>query len=190
MAVRPATITAQELGDQAEVHFATKPPGSIFIPRKPSNDGYEYRDEAEAFPPVNPLLKPLGSRLLVQLRMPLRATSAGMTIPDETYETDMDNTQVGKVIAVGGLAFRNRETGQQWPEGAWCKVGDYVRIPKFQQDLFRRPYQRTVWRMDGTSNGLKMEVMLDHVRFAQVRDLDITAIYPDAETALIERAFI
>lgn len=41
---------------------------------------------------------------------------------------------IGKVIAVGPLAYKNRDTMQSWPEGSWAQVGDYVRVPKWGGD--------------------------------------------------------
>ena len=41
---------------------------------------------------------------------------------------------IGKVVAVGPLAFKNRDTMQPWIEGTWAEVGDYVRVPKWGGD--------------------------------------------------------
>ena len=90
---------------------------------------------AEAFPTLDPLMAPYGARVLVQLRaVKEKVTSAGIYIPEETKETEKWNTMVGKVIAIGPLAFKMRETMQPWPEGAWAGVGDFVRVPKWGGD--------------------------------------------------------
>ena len=95
-------------------------------------------NEAElawAFPSVDPGAKPLGGRILVQLRRTKKkATSAGIILVEETKETEKWNNMVAKVIEIGPLAFRNRDTMQPWPEGAWCEVGDYLRVPKWGGD--------------------------------------------------------
>ena len=89
----------------------------------------------EAFPVLDPLMTPYGARVLVQLRaVKEKVTSAGIYIPEETKETEKWNTQIGKVIALGDLAFKMRETMQPWPEGAWAQVGDFVRVPKWGGD--------------------------------------------------------
>ena len=89
----------------------------------------------EAFPTIDPLMAPYGGRVLVQLRaVKEKVTSAGIYIPEETKETEKWNTMIGKVIAIGPLAFKNRETMANWPEGAWANVGDYVRVPKWGGD--------------------------------------------------------
>jgi co-chaperonin GroES (HSP10) len=102
---------------------------------------------AEAFPTVDPLMAPYGGRVLVQLRaVKEKVTSAGIFIPEETKETEKWNTMIGKVIAIGPLAFKNRETMASWPEGAWAQVGEYVRVPKWGGDR---------WEIDFEDNGAK-----------------------------------
>lgn len=98
----------------------------------------EACDNAElawAFPSVDPGAKPLGGRILVQLRRTKKkATSAGIILVEETKETEKWNNMVAKVLMIGPLAFKNRDTMQGWPEGSWCEVGDYIRVPKWGGD--------------------------------------------------------
>ena len=95
-------------------------------------------NEAElawAFPSVDPGAKPLGARILVQLRRTKKkATSAGIILVEETKETEKWNNMVAKVIEVGPLAFKKRDTMEPWPEGSWCEPGDYIRVPKWGGD--------------------------------------------------------
>jgi co-chaperonin GroES (HSP10) len=102
----------------------------------------------EAFPDVDPMIKPLGARILVQLRaVKEKISSAGILLPEETKEAEKWNTQVGKVLAVGPIAFKKRDSNEPWPEGAWCEVGDYVRVIKWGGDR---------WEVDfEDENGLK-----------------------------------
>lgn len=98
----------------------------------------EAFDQAEvdwAFPVVDPGARPLGGRILVQLRRTKKkATSAGIILVEETKETEKWNNMVAKVLIVGPLAFKNRDTMASWPEGSWCEVGDYIRVPKWGGD--------------------------------------------------------
>lgn len=92
-------------------------------------------DIAWAFPSVDPGAKPLGARVLVQLRRTKqKATSAGIILVEETKETEKWNNMVAKVIEIGPLAFKKRDTMESWPEGSWCEVGDYIRVPKWGGD--------------------------------------------------------
>ena len=46
---------------------------------------------------------------------------------------------VAKVIDIGPLAFKKRDTMEPWPEGSWCDVGDYLRVPKGGGDRWEVP---------------------------------------------------
>lgn len=90
---------------------------------------------AWAFPSVEPGAKPLGGRILVQLRRTKKKTSnAGIILVEETKETEKWNNMVAKVIEIGPLAFKHRETMLPWPEGSWCAPGDFIRVPKWGGD--------------------------------------------------------
>ena len=91
-------------------------------------------DVQEAFPVVDPGALPLGARVLVQLRKTKTKTASGIILPQETRDTERAQNPVGKVISVGPLAFKKRDTMEPWPEGSWCEVGDYLRVPKWTGD--------------------------------------------------------
>lgn len=95
---------------------------------------FAYNGLDEAFPTVDPGLKPFGSRVLVQIRTPKTRSAGGIILHQETRDTEIWNTQVAKVIAVGPGAFRNRDTLQLWPEGEWCVPGKFVRVAKYGGD--------------------------------------------------------
>ena len=95
-------------------------------------------NEAEmawAFPSVDPGAKPLGGRILVQLRRTKKATTAsGIILVAETKETEKWQNMVAKVIEIGPLAYKHRDTMAAWPEGSWADVGDFIRVPKWGGD--------------------------------------------------------
>jgi co-chaperonin GroES (HSP10) len=94
---------------------------------------------AEAFPAADAGVQPFGSRVLVQIRTPKTKTAGGIILHNESRETEKWNTQVAKVVSIGPLAFKNRNTMEQWPEGSWCKVGEFVRVPKYGGDRWEVP---------------------------------------------------
>jgi len=96
-------------------------------------------DLAWAFPEVDPQAKPLGARILVQLKRTKKTTASGIILHQETKETEKWQNMVAKVLIIGPLAFKNRDTMQPWPEGSWCEVGDYVRVPKWGGDRWEVP---------------------------------------------------
>ncbi len=99
---------------------------------------FAYDSIEEAFPPCDPGIEPFGSRLLVQIRTPKKKTAGGIILMagGDAQETEFWAAQVAIVRAVGPLAFHNRNTLELWPEGSWCAVGDFVRVPKFGGDRF------------------------------------------------------
>jgi len=95
----------------------------------------ESAELAWAFPSVDPGAVPLGGRILVQLRRTKKKTSgSGIILVEETKETEKWQNMVAKVIHVGPLAFKHRDTMNSWPEGSWCEPGDFIRVPKWGGD--------------------------------------------------------
>ena len=115
----------------------------------------------EAFPSVNPGVVPLGTRVLVQLRTVRSKTASGIVLVDDTRQFNKVTTQLGKVINIGPIAFRNRETGQLWPEGVWARPGDYIRLPKYGGDRFER-------KIPGTEDTALFCLFQDHEIIAKV----------------------
>ena len=124
-----------------------------------------------AFPVADPGVQPFGSRVLVQIRNPKQKTSGGILIDLGSQETEKWNTQVARVVSVGPLAFKNRDTMAAWPEGDWCKDGDFVRVPKYGGDR---------WEVDLDDRGVAMFVIFN--------DLDIVGKVTTDPTKI--RAFI
>ncbi len=187
MAAPGAALRAQQIAEEAEAHFAradaSGAPPTLFIPRSGAvalrnpNVGFEYSSLEEAFPAVDPGLAPVGSVVLVQYRlMPLR-TPGGLRISDDERATQHDNEQVAKVIAVGALAFRDRTTFEPWPEGAWFKPGDFVRVPKYQGDQFQVDIERADREPIGDTGRWRETTAHDKVRFALFKDLAIFGVY-------------
>lgn len=92
-----------------------------------------------AFPNVDPGCVPLGSRVMVQIRRTHSVSKGGIVLVEETKETVKWNNQVAKVVALGPLAYKNRESAKEWPEGAWVTEGDYVRVPRWGGDRIEIP---------------------------------------------------
>ena len=108
------------------------------------SDKPEASNEAalqEAFPAVDAGAVPVGGRILVQWRQAKKTvTSSGIVLVEETKETEKWNNQVAKVISIGPLAFKKRDSLEPWPEGNWIEVGDYVRMPKWGGDRWEVVY--------------------------------------------------
>jgi co-chaperonin GroES (HSP10) len=112
-----------------------------------------------AFPDIDAGVKPLGSRVLVQIRTPETRSRGGIILTEDSKDTQLWNTTIAKVIGTGPLAFHNRNNQTLWPEGAWCAVGDFVRVPRYGGDR---------WKV-GNDKG-------EYAYFILVNDLDILAL--------------
>lgn len=180
-------LRAEELAEQA-ADWDAKDPATrgLFVPRAfnalsvGNTVEYLWNGLAEAFPEVDPLHEPLGCLVLCQVRQPPLRTKGGTVIDTELRKTEHYNTQVAKVIAVGPLAFQNRNTGAEWVEGAWAKPGDFVRIPKYQGDHWTISYKRLDYDIDPTTGQrTKPYEVEDEVVFVMFKDLSLLARVKD-----------
>lgn len=88
----------------------------------------------DLFPTVDAEFRPFGARVVVQLRRVITQTKSGIIFGRDTKDTEAYNIQVGRVVSMGSLAFCNRKTGEDWPEGKWAEVGDFVRFQRHVGD--------------------------------------------------------
>jgi co-chaperonin GroES (HSP10) len=100
----------------------------------------DFKTLDEAFPVADSGVIPLGARILLQLKSIKKASSGGIILVEETRETERVQSMLAKVIALGPLCFKNRDTAKEWPEGTWCAIGDYVRVPRWSGDRFTVPH--------------------------------------------------
>ena len=98
-----------------------------------TDDMPDPQEMAWAFPEVKPGMTPFGGRIIVQLRR-IKKKTGRIVLVEETKENEKWNNMIGKVVDVGPLAYKNRDTMQAWPEGSWAQVGDFVRVPKWGGD--------------------------------------------------------
>ena len=64
-----------------------------------------------------------GDNILIRPVSIKNVTKGGIFIPDSTRDDMAYLTTVGRVIAVGEVAYQDEI---KFPNGAWCEVGDYV----------------------------------------------------------------
>lgn len=125
----------------------------------------DLADLLEAFPVVDSGAVPLGARILVQLRRPKKKiTSSGIILPQETRDTEKAQNPVGKVVAIGPLAFKKRDTMEPWPEGSWCEIGDFLRVPKWTGDR----WEVAVPHADESDDKVEFIILNDHEVIAKV----------------------
>ena len=90
---------------------------------KAVNNNEWIEDEEKADPEVLPSLP--GYHILVRPVSVKSKTKGGLLLPDSVKDDVAYLTTVGKVLAVGDLAYKD-EDKDKFPNGKWCDVGDYV----------------------------------------------------------------
>jgi hypothetical protein len=61
----------------------------------------------------------------------------------ESRDTEKWNTQVAKVVSVGPLAFKNRNTWNSGQKALGAQSGEFVRVPKYGGDRWEVAHQQT-----------------------------------------------
>lgn len=128
MTKEQGAVTLADLGASEQPHAA-----------QAKRSRLAYLTLEQAFPKIDPGHRVFGSRILVQIRTPAKKTAGGLVLVAETQEIEAGNSQVAKVLQIGPLAFKDRDTMKPWPEGAWVREGMFVRVPKFGGDRFEVP---------------------------------------------------
>ena len=84
----------------------------------------------ENFPIVECGREPCGNKITVQLQYIRKTHGSGIILANETQDFNKHATVVCKVVKVGQIAYKHRDTGEDWKEGAWAAVGDIVLMPR------------------------------------------------------------
>lgn len=121
---------------------------------------------AWAFPDVQAGQAPLGGRVIVQLRR-IKKNAGKIILVEETKENEKWNNMIGRVVAIGPLAYRNRDTMATWPEGSWAQIGDFVRVPRWGGDRWERP---VVGEENGDLNPVLFMTINDHEVISKITD--------------------
>ena len=102
----------------------TKP--TILIPETNIIDINEkpYKTKKE----IGKVPNPTGFRIVLFPLLLERKTKAGLHLTDETITEAQIATNVCRVLKVGPDAYKDKE---RFPNGAWCKVTDWVLITKY-----------------------------------------------------------
>lgn len=59
-------------------------------------------------------------------------------LPNQSRDSDKWTNCVGLVVGVGPQAYKgkNPDGTDKYPEGPWCKVGDFVIFPRYESQVF------------------------------------------------------
>ncbi len=93
---------------------------SVAMANAMKNDEWITNGEA---PDPEVLPKVPGFHLLIRPVSVKQETKGGILLPDSTKNDIAYLTTVGKVLKVGDIAYKDDD---KFPNGPWCKEGDYV----------------------------------------------------------------
>jgi co-chaperonin GroES (HSP10) len=165
----------------------------------PNATEFAYESLKDAFPEVDPGLKPFGTVGVFQIRQPKTKTAGGIIIDPGSQSTEHYNTQIAKVIALGPLCFKtrsseesrlgSRETLIDWAEGPWFKIGDFVRVPRYGGDRFAVVHERKEMVLNPESGRMEPDTVKEDVIFALFKVSNILGLVDD-KNALKIKAYL
>ena len=97
-------------------------PNKELVGLKKSEDQKEVTNEKAKLP------EPTGWRLIVLPFKMDERTKGGIIMNESTLEKQQVASQCGNVLAMGPQCYTDKE---RYPEGPWCKVGDWVIFARY-----------------------------------------------------------
>ena len=96
----------------------------------PNNDliGVKKSKEEKVTEESTKLPQPTGWRMLVLPFKMKEKTKGGIIMGQDTLEKQQVASQCGNVLAMGPDAYGDK---QRFPDGPWCKVGDWVMFARY-----------------------------------------------------------
>ena len=94
---------------------------SVAMEKAIKNDQWISNEEDLPDPKDLPHLP--GYNLLIRPVSVKGITKGGLLLPDSTQDDMAYLTTVGRILALGELAYLDKN---KFPKGPWCKIGDYV----------------------------------------------------------------
>ena len=88
----------------------------------------KYQEEKSKLP------VPTGWRILVLPFKGKKKTKGGILYSDEQIDRQQLATVCGNVLAIGPQAYQDKE---RYPDGTWCKVGDWVIFARYAGSRFK-----------------------------------------------------
>ena len=86
---------------------------------------------------INILPRPVGYRMLIRPWSGEKKTKGGIILSDATHEMIEMTTVVGLVIMLGDLCYKDTK---KFPNGPWCKEGQFVIYGRYAGSRFKTKY--------------------------------------------------
>ena len=100
----------------------------IHLPNKNLVGLKKSKEQKEVTKEKTKLPEPTGWRLIVLPFKMDEKTKGGIIVNETTLEKQQVASQCGNVLAMGPQCYRDKE---RYPEGPWCKVGDWVIFARY-----------------------------------------------------------
>ena len=100
----------------------------IHLPNKDLVGLKKSKEQKEVTKEKTKLPEPTGWRLIVLPFKMDEKTKGGIIMNESTLEKQQVASQCGNVLAMGPQCYRDKE---RYPEGPWCKVGDWVIFARY-----------------------------------------------------------
>jgi co-chaperonin GroES (HSP10) len=101
---------------------------------EPEEEIVEEKSVEEVASQRDILPQPTGYRVLILPRGRSAVTDGGIQLVSETIERDTVSSVVGYVISLGPDAYKD---AVKFPEGAWCKEGEWVLFGRYAGARFK-----------------------------------------------------
>lgn len=85
------------------------------------------------------LPRPCGPKIAVKIYIrPKEIGNTGLVRTDASLEGDKWTNTVGLVVGMGAGCYKgkNPDGSEKFPEGPWCKIGDWVIFPRYESQVF------------------------------------------------------
>jgi len=83
---------------------------------------------------IDRMPQPTGWRILILPYKGRAKTESGIVLPDEVQDKKQISTQVGYVLRIGPLAYKDTE---KFPSGPWCEEKQWVMFARYAGSRFQ-----------------------------------------------------
>ena len=83
---------------------------------------------------IDRMPQPTGWRILILPYKGRAKTESGIVLPDEVQDKKQVSTQVGYVLRIGPLAYKDTE---KFPSGPWCEEKQWVMFARYAGSRFQ-----------------------------------------------------
>ncbi len=124
-------------------------------------------------------IKPVGYKMLVRQVAQEQVSAGGIILngDEEERKRQQAGFPVYEVLAMGEACYRNRVDGVEFPEGAWCKIGDTVLMENYAGKVIKPREFYDKYREDDEALADLKEMSRQGLNFHLVNDDNVMAVF-------------